>query len=227
MCVFSCLVLSSSPSHATSAAKGPQGQRDDIARIQQKLSNASGPVSTLADRMGANPWSKPAAAAGNSAPAIGTPRQPQAAAEPQRKPLVLAPRTQPLPVLPVQAQLAAAAVTSHAALTPSSEPSNSSSSQPPVPSKPKSDPFGGARPIDESKAAEIRRKLQEEKVAGPRCAHDVFILHELAPRCRFKRKRLRRVVCLTPRFPTRLRTRTPRGNMYRNTAPLHQRARPF
>ena len=166
MCVLSCMVLPSSPSHATSAAKGPQGQRDDIARIQQKLSNASGPVSTLADRMGANPWSKPAAAPGNSAPAIGTPRQPQAAAEPQRKPLVLAPRTQPLPVLPVQAQLAAAAVTSHAVVTPSSEPS-SSSSQPPVPSKPKSDPFGGARPIDESKAAEIRRKLQEEKVVGP------------------------------------------------------------
>ena len=164
MCVFSCMVLTSSPSDAASAAKGPQGQRDDIARIQQKLSNASGPVSTLADRMGANPWSKPAAAAGNSAPAIGTPRQPQAAAEPQRKPLVLAPRTQPLPVLPVQAQLAAAAVP--AAVTPSSEPNKSSSSQPPVPSKPKSDPFGGARPVDESKAAEIRRKLQEEKVSA-------------------------------------------------------------
>jgi hypothetical protein len=67
------------------------------ARATAKLSNASGPASTLADRMGANPWSKPAAAAGNSAPVIGTHRQPQAAAEPQRKPLVLAPRMQPLP----------------------------------------------------------------------------------------------------------------------------------
>jgi hypothetical protein len=173
MCGFGCTVPPLSSSHITSAAKGPQGQRDDIARIQQKLSNASGPVSTLADRMGANPWSKPAAPVGNNAPAVGTPRQPHAVAEPQRKPLVLAPRTQPLPVLPFQgqSQFPAAAVSSHAVVTPaaadssrSTQPSNSQLSFPP---KPKSDPFGGARPIDESKAAEIRRKLQEEKVVGP------------------------------------------------------------
>lgn len=39
----------------------------------------------------------------------------------------------------------------------------------------KSDPFGGARPIDEKLAAERRQKLLEEKV-GPRYVRDVFIL---------------------------------------------------
>jgi hypothetical protein len=86
------------------AAKGHQGQREDIARIQQKLSNASGPVSTLADRMGSNPWSKPAAPVGANNAAVGAPKQLQAAPEPQRKPLVLAPRTQPLPVFPAPDQ---------------------------------------------------------------------------------------------------------------------------
>jgi hypothetical protein len=82
------------------AAKGHQSQRDDILRLQKNLSNASGPVSTLADRMGSNPWSKqPSATVGiNNATSTGTPRPVQAAPEPQRKPLVLAPRTQPLPV---------------------------------------------------------------------------------------------------------------------------------
>lgn len=95
---------STARAHNTSAGKGHQGQRDDIARLQKNLSNASGPVSTLADRMGANPWSKPATPVGPHAAAAVTPRQLQAAPEPQRKPLVLAPRTQPLPVFPVAKQ---------------------------------------------------------------------------------------------------------------------------
>ena len=122
-----------------SAAKGHQGQRDDIARIQQKLSSASGPVSTLADRMGANPWVKSGAPAGSNAAAVGTPRQLQAAPEPQRKPLVLAPRTQPLPAFPAPDQSrtpAPAAVVSAAAFGATSSSSSTQSDAAPVIPKP-------------------------------------------------------------------------------------------
>lgn len=150
-------------------SKGHQGQREDIARIQQKLSNASGPVSTLADRMGSNPWSKPAAPVGANNAAVGAPKQLQAAPEPQRKPLVLAPRTQPLPVFPAPDQPrtpAPAVFVSTANSQPAASSSTTQTDSAPVtpkPSTPKSDPFGGARPIDEKLAAERRQKLLEEK----------------------------------------------------------------
>lgn len=112
-----------SPSYSAFAAKGVQGQRDDIARIQRKLSSATGPVTTLADRMGENPWSKSAAPATPNAAAVGTPRQSQPAPEPQRKPLVLAPRTQPLPVFPVPVQGSAQTAAPAAAVGPAAAPS--------------------------------------------------------------------------------------------------------
>lgn len=141
-------------------SKGVQGQRADIARLQQQLNVGTGPVSTLADRMGANPWSKvsaPATPNGNSAAAGSTPRQSHVATEPQRKPLVLAPRTQPLAASDPGS--AAVSTPSDAAAAGTSGSANTSSK----PSTPKSDPFGGARPVDTTKAAEIRQKLLEEK----------------------------------------------------------------
>ncbi len=76
--------------------------------MQQKLSNATGPVTNIYDRMGSDgPWSKSATSASTNAAAVGTPRQSHAAPEPQRKPLVLAPRTQPLPAFSVADQSSA------------------------------------------------------------------------------------------------------------------------
>lgn len=140
-------------------SKGVQGQRADIARLQQQLNTGTGPVSTLADRMGANPWkvAAPAAPNGNNAAAGSTPRQSHAAPEPQRKPLVLAPRTQPLAASDPGS--AGISTPSDAAAPGTSGSANTSSK----PSTPKSDPFGGARPVDSTKAAEIRQKLLEEK----------------------------------------------------------------